>query len=141
MKVGCVGRGGRLPCIMANITATDALSANGIAPVNICVDTKQQSVKALHSRSSATCLNHDHRKREGVRFLAICFPAQDLWRSPSHGVTVVTRGTPHGIQVLSDRSKAKIRDPRMTEVVHKDVWLVECQCNSETRFLNNHELL
>jgi hypothetical protein len=49
-------------------------------------------------------------------------------------VTVVTRRTPHGIQVLSNRSEAKICDVHVSDVVHKDVWLAECQYSGETIF-------
>jgi hypothetical protein len=41
---------------------------------------------------------------------------------------------PYGFQVLGDRSKAKIRQACMTSGVHKDIWLVGCQCGGETRF-------
>ena len=41
VKVGCVGRGGRLPCVIANIAMTDEPLLKGIAPVNTCDDMKQ----------------------------------------------------------------------------------------------------
>lgn len=34
VKVGCVGRAGRLSCVMANIAMADEPALNGIAPVN-----------------------------------------------------------------------------------------------------------
>jgi len=71
-----------------------------------------------------TYLDHDHRERENVRFLAIFPPLQDLWRSPSWGVAVTTRSARFRIQISSDRSEAKIRDACTTRVIHKDVGLV-----------------
>ena len=68
-------------------------------------------------------LDNDHRERENVRFLAMCSPCQDLWRSPSRGVAVMTRGARYGIQILGDGSEAEIRDACMTKVIHKDIWL------------------
>jgi hypothetical protein len=82
-----------------------------------------------------TYLDHDHRERENVRFFAICpLLVQDLWRNPSRGMTVVSRGASHGIQVLSDRSKTKIRDPCVAGGIHKDIWLDACQCGGKTGF-------
>jgi len=43
-------------------------------------------------------------------------------------------GALHGIRVLSERGKAKIRDACMTRVVHQDICLAERQRGSETRF-------
>lgn len=40
VKVGCVGRGGRRLCIIANVAMGDESSLKGIAPVNTYVDTK-----------------------------------------------------------------------------------------------------
>jgi hypothetical protein len=40
VKVGCVGRGGRLPWVVADMAMIDVPSLNGTAPVNICVDVK-----------------------------------------------------------------------------------------------------
>jgi len=80
-----------------------------------------------------THLDHDHREGENVCFLAIIPLPQDLWRGPSRGVAVVTRGGPHGVQVLSDRGEAEIRNSRMTRAVHKDIWLAGCQYSSEAR--------
>ena len=42
-------------------------------------------------------------------------------------MTLIFRGASHGIQVLCDRSKTKIREPRVTGVIHKDIWLDTCQ--------------
>jgi hypothetical protein len=42
-------------------------------------------------------------------------------------MTLLFRSTSHGIQVLGDPSKAKIRDPRMAGGIHKDIWLGTCQ--------------
>jgi len=106
---------------MANMAMVDEPLLNGSAPVNTCKTKVSQGYK--HSRSFMTCLDHDHRERENVRFLAGFTPVQDLWRSPSRGVSMLTRGGPHGIHVLSDRSQTKICNSRSTGVVHKDVWL------------------
>jgi hypothetical protein len=73
------------------------------------------------SRLSATHLDHDHRESENVCFLAMSSPIKDFWRSPLHSVTRMGLGTLGGIQVLSDRSEAKICETGMTRVVHKDV--------------------
>ena len=88
-----------------------------------------------HGRSSVTYLNHDHCKRKNIRLLAKCSLRQDLRRSPPRGVTSLVRGTLDGIQVLSDCSEAKIRDERITGVVHKDVWLAGCQYSGKTRYI------
>jgi len=92
------------------------------------------SQRIARSRSSVTCLDHDHRERENVRFLAIRPLLQDLRRSPPRGVAVMTRRARYGIHILSDCSEAEIRDACMTGVVHKDVRLVECQHGIETGF-------
>jgi len=42
-------------------------------------------------------------------------------------MTVLTRGGPHGIQVLSNHGEAEIGDTCMTGIIHKDIRLVECQ--------------
>ena len=83
--------------------------------------------------SSVTYLNHDHSKSENIRFFAIRPLVQDLWRSPPRGISMSTRGAPHGIQVASDRSEAKIRQTCMTGVVHKDVLLDMYQYGGEAR--------
>ena len=44
------------------------------------------------------------------------------------------RGGPHGIQVLSNYSEAKIRDACMAGAVHKDVRLSGCQYGDKTIF-------
>ena len=80
-----------------------------------------------------TYLNHDHRESENIRSPAICSLVQDLWSSPPRGVTMLTGRAACGFQVLSDRSEAKIRETRMTGVIHKDVWLGVCQCGGKTR--------
>ena len=82
-----------------------------------------------------THFDHDHRERENVRFLAVCSLVQNLWRSPSWGVTTLTRGALHGIQVLGDHSKPKIYNARSIRVIYKDVWLAGCQHCCKTRFV------
>ena len=42
VKFGCVGRSGRLPFNMANAARMSSSPGNGIASVNICIDTKRQ---------------------------------------------------------------------------------------------------
>ena len=75
-----------------------------------------------------THLDHDHRERENVRLLAVCpLLGQDLWRSPSCGMTLIIQDNSHGIQAMSDRSQTEIGDPRMTSLVHEDIWLLGCQ--------------
>ena len=77
--------------------------------------------------------DHDHCEREDVRLLAVCPLIQDLWRSPSRGVTTMTRNALLRVQVLSDRRETKIHDARNARAVYKDVRLVECQYGSEMR--------
>jgi len=70
MKVGCVGRDGRLPCVMANIAMKDESPLNGTAPVNICIEIKRQSAKPpTYSGSPLAHLDHDHCKRKNVSSL------------------------------------------------------------------------
>ena len=72
-------------------------------------------------------LDHDHRERENIRFLAVCgLPVPDLRRSPAWAVTKVIRVAPYEIFVFDDRSVTKIPDARVTGVVYKDVRLAEC---------------
>jgi len=71
-----------------------------------------------------TRLNHDHREGEDVGFLAICSLVQDLWRSPSRGMTILTLEAPYGIQAQSDLCEAEVGDACMTRVIHKDIRLV-----------------
>ena len=86
-----------------------------------------------HDRSSATYFDHNHRESKNVCFLAVCSLVQDFWCSPPRGVTMLTRSTPRGIQISCDCSEAKIRETRMTGVVHKDVRLSRCQCGADLR--------
>src|SRR5258708_39709596 len=78
-----------------------------------------------------THLDHDHRKRENVPFPTVFSPTQDLWCSPALSVTTSSCGIPNGVQVLSDCSKAEVRDAHSTRIIHKDVWLSGCQCGCE----------
>ena len=114
---------------------TAGLSLNGTAPVNTYGGAKRQLAKVLvvHSSSPATYLDHDHREGKNVRFLTMYPLVQDLRCSPPCGVTMLTRGTPRGIRVFNDSSKAEICEARMTGIVHKDVWLGVYQCGGETR--------
>ena len=81
-----------------------------------------------------TYLDHNHRKRENIRFLATYPLVQDLWCSPSRGVTTLTRGAPRGIQILGYCGEAKIRNTCITRVVHKDVWLAGESISGKTGF-------
>ena len=77
-----------------------------------------------------TYLDHDHRKGENVRFLAVFPITPNLGRGPLqlHTEAVLKRRVLHGIQVFGDLCKAEIRDPNVTGVLHQDVELVGCQC-------------
>lgn len=67
-------------------------------------------------------LDHDHRKRENIRFFAIRpLIVQDLRRGPSRSMNVITKAASHGIQVLSDGSKTEICDPRVPCRIHEDI--------------------
>ena len=48
VKLGCVGRSGRVPWIMDHGTIQYESSLNGITPVKTCVDPRQQS-DTMHS--------------------------------------------------------------------------------------------
>ena len=72
-------------------------------------------------------LDHDHREGEDVRFLAIFPLDQHLWRGPSHGQAVLARNTLYGVRVFGNLREAKIRDPYVARVFHKDVKLVGCR--------------
>jgi len=54
VNVGCVGRGGRLLCIMANVAIADVVLLNGIAPVNTCGYKKSGKPKLY-----TLCITHD----------------------------------------------------------------------------------
>ena len=74
-----------------------------------------------------TYLNRYHCKRENIRFLAVRpLFAQDLWCSPSCSMTMITGGASNRIEVLSDCSKTKIRDPCVASGIHKDIRLDTC---------------
>ena len=85
------------------------------------------------SNPFASYLDHDHRERENVCFLAVCsLLGQDLWGSPSRGMALVSGSVPHRIQALSDCRETEIRDPRMAGVIHEDVWLGTCESGRKT---------
>jgi len=46
-------------------------------------------------------------------------------------MVVLTRGAQRGIYTRGDRSKTKIRDPRMAGDIHKDIWLDTCKWGGE----------
>jgi len=81
----------------------------------------------------APYLDHDHRERENVCFLAVCsLLGQDFWGSPSCGVTLTFRGDSHGIQLLSDRRETKIGDSCVASVIYEDIWLDTYQYGHKT---------
>jgi len=47
-------------------------------------------------------------------------------------MTLILRGASHRIQILSDRGKAKIRDPCAASVIHKDIRLDTYECGGKT---------
>ena len=47
-------------------------------------------------------------------------------------MTTFIRSASNRIEVLSDRSKTKIRDPCATGGINKDIWLETCQYNCGT---------
>ena len=49
-------------------------------------------------------------------------------------MTVIARAS-QGIEVSSDRSKTKIRDPCVAGGIHKDVWLDTCQYGGKIEFV------
>ena len=80
---------------------TDGVLLNGITPENTLKWIKAQQI--VGHRPCITYLDHEHRKGENIRFFAMWPFVQDLWRSPSRGVNVLTRDT------LSGPSQAKLR--------------------------------
>ena len=81
-----------------------------------------------HNDSSTAYLDHDHRERKNIRFLAICSRViRDLWCRPL--CSLIIEETSLGIRVLGHRGETKIRDPCPARVVHKDVRLYMCQTN------------
>ena len=68
-------------------------------------------------------LNHHHCEGENVCFLARYSLIQDLWRSPSGGMTVLSCVARPGIQVFSDHGEAKIHKTCVARSIHEDVLL------------------
>ena len=67
-----------------------------------------------------THLDHDHRKGENIRFLAMFPPTiQDFWC----GVDPVVRAASCKVPVLSNRGKAYVRDPCVTVEINEDIGL------------------
>ena len=84
------------------------------------------------SNPFASYLDHDHRERENVCFLAVCsLPVQDLWGSPSRGIALVFGSSLHRIRVLSCR-ETEIHDPCVAGIIHKDIWLGTCESGRKT---------
>ena len=129
VKVGCIGRGGRPPCVMITMTFQGERSPKGIAPVNTCSVRNRNKPKFSHSVLLATHLDHDHRERENVGFLAIISSLHPhLRRDPPHGEAILNRSAPYGVQVFGDLGEAKVRNQYVTGIFHEDVDLVGCQC-------------
>jgi len=85
-----------------------------------------------------THLNRDHRERKNVGFFAV-WPllVQDLWRSPSRGMTLVTQSDPRGIQIWSGRGQAgqaEIRDPCITNTIDENIRLDTCRYSGKIGF-------
>lgn len=75
-------------------------------------------------------------ERENDRFLAVrAFFVQELWGSPSRGMALTFWGVSDGVQVLSDRSKAKIRDLCVASVIHEDILLDADQYDRKSRLI------
>ena len=125
MKLGCVGRGGRSPRCIAIIAFTDERSSNGGAPVKTCASGSEPWLS--HVILSVTHLNHNHRERENVRFIAIFPLVPNLRRDPPHREAILNRSTPHRMRVFGDLRETKVRDAYVTRVFHKDVGLVRCK--------------
>ena len=101
-----------------------------------CLDRCGAAVRGWYRKTFITYLYHHHSKGKNVRLFTACPTLQDLRRCPSRGVIAVTRGTL--IQVLHDYGQSKIRDSRMTGVIHKDVTLAEREYNFEAKFRATH---
>ena len=50
-------------------------------------------------------------------------------------MTLLPRGTPRGIQVLSDRRETIIGDSCVAGVIHEDIRLDTCQCGGTIGFI------
>ena len=76
-----------------------------------------------------THLDHDHRKGENIRFLAMFPPTiQDFWRGPSCGVNPgMARAASYKVPVLNTRGKANVRDPSATIGIDEDIGLCRRQ--------------
>ena len=69
--------------MIASTAARGGLSLNGTEPVKTFVQIKGVRKTLTLSRLAVSNLDRDHRKRENIRFPAICPSAvQDLWRGP-----------------------------------------------------------
>ena len=131
MKIGCVGRGGRLPCVIANMAIKEEQSLNGISRVNTCVEGKTH---LIWIELIKTFLKHNHRKGEYVSLLAMLPFTQDFWRRPSRSVARMVRRAWYRVQIFSDHCQAKIYYARVTGTIHEDIHLVTRQCDNRTRY-------
>ena len=93
------------------------------------IDKDGDKPKFGKNNSSLTHLDHDHCKRENIRFLAVCpRVVQNFGRSPPRSMPPVIANASNRIEVLSDRRKAKIRDSCMVIGIDEDIRLSACHC-------------
>ena len=131
VRAGWVGRGGRLPPIIASVATGGGLLLKGIAPVNTWGDARCE-LTPNPDNLFVTHLYRDHCERENVGFPAVCsFFVQDLWCSPSRSMALTVRKSSCGAQVMSDLSETKIRDTCMTSGIHENVRLDAYQCSGK----------
>ena len=72
-------------------------------------------------------LDHDHRKRENIRFLAVCpHVVQNFGCSPPRSMAPIFRSTSNRIEVLSDSGEAKIREQCTVVPIDEDIRLDTC---------------
>ena len=104
------------------IAAVVTISLKGTAPVNTC-DTRKGGEQWFYERNTFTSyLNHDHRKKENICFLARRpLPVQDFWCSAFCVMAWPFQGAQRSIQVLNYPSEAEIGDSRMVGVVYEDI--------------------
>ena len=72
-------------------------------------------------QSPSTYLDHDHREREDIRFLAIFLTLQYLWRSQALGFEILIGERLSGILVRSDCSDRETHNSRATLGIHEHI--------------------
>ena len=124
VKLGCVGRSGRCPCIKETMAISDERSLNGTSPVKIYIDPTVSMIRFSMKRTGCgiAYLDHDHRERKHIAFFAVLSISHDLWCSPSQSVTML--GALYGVRIFSDHCKSKVCDASVTRVIHKDICLI-----------------